>query len=129
MQNIVEIEDAISTIVEIATEAPSAIEVFEGGVVVTVDNTSSIDATLISLAPPIGGITNVQTILQRLFDGFIHTQSTPQLVWNIAHNLGWLPTYTLTDLAGNPINAAVSVTTTNATVTGVVPFTGKLNLR
>ena len=115
--------------IEVSDTLADAVEVFEGGIVLSLSSTSVLTADSVNLVPPIGGASNVQVILQRLFDGYTHTQTTPALVWNITHSLGWLPTYSLSNLAGEPIQAAVEVTTTSATVTGLLPFTGILNLR
>ena len=119
-----------SEALEVVEEAPATIEIYEGGIVVAVGGAGgSLDASQVSVSPALGGLTNLETIITRLFNGFTFIQSTPAISWTANHNLGWEPTYSLFNLAGQPITANVEVTTTQAFVTGTIPFTGKLILR
>lgn len=125
----VEIQETTPSTVEITEEISDIVEVYEGGIVVSITGGTTLNADQVNLSPAVGDLTNIQIAIERLFNGFIHIQSIAATSWTINHNLGWEPTYSLSDLAGQPITADVQVTTTQAFVVGNSPFTGKLILR
>ena len=71
---------------------------------------------------------------------FEFDQNTPALVWNITHDLGYLPTITVVDDDGNVLMvgaalgatnsfASVNLTSTTATLTFTQAIAGKAILR
>lgn len=89
--------------------------------VVGVDVTSSDVARTVSILRQDGS--TVSDVFQY---AYIHTQSAPASVWNIAHNLGKYPSVTIVDTANSEVEGDVEyVDSNNITLRFTASFSGK----
>ena len=62
-------------------------------------------------------------------EAFVFTQSTPQQVWTVDHNLGAYPNVYIIDTAGEQCEGDVNnVTLNRVTITFSAPFAGQARL-
>jgi len=57
---------------------------------------------------------------------YVHTQSTPAIVWTINHNLGFRPSVELLDSGSQEIDGEIAHPTVNQTVVTLSPATAGL---
>ena len=78
--------------------------------------------TISSWGTPVDLVTNQEL-------GYVHTQTTPLAVWNISHNLGFVPNITVVDSSGEVVEGSyeyLNATTVRLTFDGA--FSGKAYL-
>ncbi len=129
--NTLVVEEDSAALVLVEDGQNDSITINEGSVIVVAGSNTVIDASSVSVAPT---TQHPHLTLQDVLDNvgvyrFVHTQTAAASTWNITHNLGYLPSYSLINLVGDGVNACVNVTSLTATVTSDIPFTGHLILR
>jgi hypothetical protein len=61
--------------------------------------------------------------------GYVHTQTTPVDVWNISHNLGFVPNITVVDSSGEVVEGSYEYpNATTVRLTFIGAFSGKAYL-